>query len=47
VLTKLGLDCSAMSMVRAGELMGKAYKRGFKPYVFAHEPEFRRNGSKS
>lgn len=46
VLTKLGLDCKAMTMVRAGELMGRAYKRGFRPYVFMHEPEFRRGGAK-
>lgn len=43
VLTKLGLETKTMSLARAGQLMGKAQARGFKPWVFAHEPEFKRS----
>lgn len=42
-LHSLGLNTAGMSALRAGVLFAKARKKGWRPWVFMHEPEFRRH----
>ena len=47
LLNKLGVDTKQLTKHRAGQLIAICRARGFKPWVLAHEPEYRRDGRKS
>lgn len=42
LLEKLGVNTTEMTFERAGQLIGMCRAKGFKPFVLAGEPEFRR-----
>jgi superfamily II DNA or RNA helicase len=42
-LHSLGIDTRNMTANRAGQLFAKLAKRGWRPWVLAHEPEYRRS----
>lgn len=46
LLKKLNVDVANTTKQRASQLIAIARARGFRPYVFAHEPEFIRGGKR-